>query len=111
MPSFIKVRIFATQIIILSLFMDVFAHYTNEPAQNLSVWNQNTPVFKANTAVICANNSPNKKVFASKSSMPQGTAYIVRAWTFSASAQLSAAARIFYLKRNNGHFCNARSCC
>ena len=36
----------------------------------------------------------------------QGTAYTVRAWTFSASAQLSTAAIILYLQRNNGQFCH-----
>ena len=41
----------------------------------------------------------------------KGTAYIVRAWTFSASAELFKAARIVNLKRKNGHFCGARRCC
>ena len=34
----------------------------------------------------------------------KGTAYIVRAWTFSASAELCKAARIFNLKRNKWTF-------
>ena len=41
----------------------------------------------------------------------KGTSYTVRAWTLSASAQLSTAARIIYLIRNNGHFCGTRRCC